>query len=242
MLNVSEKLQQHIAMENFHNEELAKSTASNNQSRKSKSVSTWMEEKAVETSVHDHLQSFVKVSPMKPQQNLPAFQRSRLLLSHLGFLTFGGLKDNSFQLLTKSPNLFRDIKGLDKKAGREAIKVALIYVRSGQEDEQSILRNKTGSAQYNQFVDSLGWEIDIATHNGYLGGLEKSLKSGSTATYYCTSTLEMIFHESTKMPTDLGDPKQVKKKRHIGISLLTKEMIMFMLFGTSTIARTKRIA
>lgn len=104
-------------------------------------------------------QSFVKVAPPKPQSSLPSFQRSRLLLSHLGFLTFAGLKDNCFQLLAKSPALFRDIKGLDKKLGREAIKVAVIYVKEGQEDEQSILRNQKGSVEYEAFVKSLGWEV-----------------------------------------------------------------------------------
>ncbi|KAJ3222533.1 Ral GTPase-activating protein subunit alpha-2 [Clydaea vesicula] len=160
--------------------------------------------------------NFVEVSPTKSQQSLPIFQRSRLLMSHLGFLTFGGLKDNCFHLLGKTPALYRDIKGLDKKFGREAIKVAIIYVKAGQEDEASILKNDAGSYEYDQFVKSLGWEIDITTHPGYLGGLEKSLATGKTATYYCTSTIEVIYHETTKMPTDPVDPKQLKKKRHIG--------------------------
>lgn len=59
-------------------------------------------------------------------------------------------------------------------------------------------------------------KIDVASHPGYLGGLEKSLQSGTKAIYYCTSTIEMIYHEATKMPVDPNDPKQVKKKRHIG--------------------------
>lgn len=59
-------------------------------------------------------------------------------------------------------------------------------------------------------------QIEVASHPGYLGGLEKSLQSGKTAIYYCNSTLEMIYHEATKMPNDPTDPKQVKKKRHIG--------------------------
>ncbi|KAJ3336746.1 Ral GTPase-activating protein subunit alpha-2, partial [Gonapodya sp. JEL0774] len=91
------------------------------------------------------------------------------------------------------------------------MKIAVLYVGPDQEDEQSILQNDAGSAQYQDFVSSLGWEIDLATHPGYLGGLERTSVNGSKATYFCTSTLEMIFHEATKMPNDPTDPKQLKK-------------------------------
>jgi hypothetical protein len=117
------------------------------------------------TKLEDNTQRFVKVKPPKPQPLLPAFQKSRLLLSHLGFLNFGGLKDNSFHMLTKTPALFRDIKGLDKKLGRETVKVAVLYVKQGQETEQSILGNENGSAQYDNFVKSLGWEVRHVSTN-----------------------------------------------------------------------------
>ncbi|RUP48785.1 GTPase activating Rap/RanGAP domain-like 1 [Jimgerdemannia flammicorona] len=96
------------------------------------------------------------------------------------------------------------------------MKIGVIYVGPGQEDEQSILYNARGSNLYNDFVASIGWEVDLATHPGYLGGLERNLTNGARATYYCSSTVEMIFHDATKMPTDPNDPKQVRKKRHIG--------------------------
>lgn len=91
------------------------------------------------------------------------------------------------------------------------MKIGVIYVGPEQEDEQSILCNNQGSPEYNSFVNSLGWEIDIATHTAYLGGLERNLTNGTKATYYCSSTVEMIFHDVTKMPTDAHDPKQLKK-------------------------------
>jgi hypothetical protein len=91
------------------------------------------------------------------------------------------------------------------------MKIGFIYVGHGQEDEHSILQNSYGSERYKAFVNSLGWDIDIATHHGYLGGLERNLTNGTRATYYCSSTIEMIFHDVTKMPTDNSDPKQLKK-------------------------------
>lgn len=62
-------------------------------------------------------QSFSREQPGLPTGNFPQFQRSRLLLSHLGFLNFNGLKKSNLHLLAKSPALYRDIKGLDKKFG-----------------------------------------------------------------------------------------------------------------------------
>ncbi|KAI9197135.1 uncharacterized protein BJ171DRAFT_634486 [Polychytrium aggregatum] len=160
----------------------------------------------------------VPVRPPKPDHKGPetCFQQPRLLLGHLGLLNFDGLKDGFLHMLTKCPPLYRDIKGLDKKYGREAIKLAIIYVGPGQEDEQSIFRNSRGSTEYEEFVSSLGWKINLSSHPGYMGGLERNQTTGKEATYYCDSTFEMVFHDITKMPNDPDDPKQLKKKRHIG--------------------------
>ncbi|KAI9315822.1 hypothetical protein BX666DRAFT_1859621 [Dichotomocladium elegans] len=174
-------------------------------------------------SLHAHLtanfslrKDFLPAFPQEAEKSHVPFQQSRLLLSHLGFINYEHLKDKSFQMLNKSPALYRDLRGLDRKQGRETMKIAVIYVGPGQEDEQSILHNNQGSPMYKAFVNSLGWEIDIATHPGYLGGLERNLTNGTRTNYYCSSTLEMVFHDVTKMPTEADDPKQLKKKRHIG--------------------------
>jgi len=58
---------------------------------------------------------------------------------------------------------------------------------------------------------SVSRQIDVATHAGYLGGLEATSKSGNRAPYYCTSATEVIYHVATWMPTDPTDPQQVKK-------------------------------
>ncbi|KAI9484408.1 hypothetical protein BDB00DRAFT_148787 [Zychaea mexicana] len=174
-------------------------------------------------SLHAHLtanfsirKDFLPAFPHEAEKSHVPFQQCRLLLSHLGFINYDHLKDGSFQMLNKTPALYRDLRGLDRKQGRETMKIAVIYVGPGQEDEQSVLHNSEGSGMYNAFVNSLGWEVDIATHTGYLGGLERNLTNGTRTNYYCSSTLEMIFHDVTKMPTETEDPKQLKKKRHIG--------------------------
>lgn len=158
---------------------------------------------------------FLPAFPLEAEISNVPFQQCRLLMSHLGFINYHHLKYGSFKMLNKTPALYRDLRGLDRKHSRETMKIGLIYVAHGQEDESSILRNSQGSNRYNAFVNSLGWEIDIATHTGYLGGLEKNLTNGTRATYYCSSTVEMIFHDVTKMPTDKTDPKQLKKVSYI---------------------------
>ncbi|KAF9987563.1 Ral GTPase-activating protein subunit alpha-2 [Mortierella antarctica] len=160
--------------------------------------------------------AFQLVLPPEPERPLDSYQHSRLLLSHLGLLCFERFQEHNFVLLNPSASLDRDLKSLDKKSGRETFKIAILYVAQGQEGEQVILRNSKGSAAYNRFVQDLGWEVDLAEHSGYIGLLERNGSNGRTAMYYCSSTLEVIFHEVVRMPTDPDDPRQVKKKRHIG--------------------------
>ncbi|KAG6928588.1 Ral GTPase activating protein catalytic alpha subunit 2, partial [Chelydra serpentina] len=61
----------------------------------------------------------------------------------------------------------------------------------------------------------LGWEVDLSTHCGFMGGLQRNGSTGQTAPYYATSTVEVIFHVSTRMPSD-SDDSLTKKLRHLG--------------------------
>ena len=74
-------------------------------------------------------------------------------------------------LLGKSDQLLRELKHLDAKRCREAHKIAVIYVAEGQEDKQSILSNASGSSAYEEFVSGLGWEVELDSHTGFMGGL-----------------------------------------------------------------------
>lgn len=38
-----------------------------------------------------------------------------------------------------------------------------------------------------------------------MGGLQRNGSTGQTAPYYATSTVEVIFHVSTRMPSDSDD-------------------------------------
>ncbi|EHB02981.1 GTPase-activating Rap/Ran-GAP domain-like 1 [Heterocephalus glaber] len=124
--------------------------------------------------------------PQKPQS---AFYYCRLLLSILGM--------NSW----------------DKR--RETHKIAVFYVAEGQEDKHSILTNIGGSQEYEDFVAGLGWEVNLTNHCGFMGGLQKNKSTGLTTPYFATSTVEVIFHVSTRMPSD-SDDSLTKKLRHLG--------------------------
>ncbi|VDP12352.1 unnamed protein product [Soboliphyme baturini] len=114
----------------------------------------------------------------------------------------------SVKLLEKSRQLNLELKHIDNIRLHELHKIAVIYVAPGQEDKQSILSNRTGSKAFERFISALGWEVDLKTHLGYMGGLPPD---GTTA-YYCTPMLEVIFHISTRLScTDIN-----KKLRHLG--------------------------
>ncbi|KAJ1975993.1 hypothetical protein H4R35_002892 [Dimargaris xerosporica] len=119
-------------------------------------------------------------------------------------------------LLDSSKHLMRDLRLLDGMNPRMCIKVAVFYVGNQQVDEASILGNRRGSRAYEGFLQSLGWEIDLATHQGYRGQLQANGSDGKTAIYFGTPLVEMVFHDVTRMPIDANDHRFVRRKRHVG--------------------------
>ena len=156
---------------------------------------------------------------VKALENGRNFQQARKLFSQLGFTSWE--RRPNIHLLAKSDQLLREIKHLDGKRGREAHKIAVIYVAEGQEDKQSILSNSSGSTAYEEFVSGLGWEVELDSHNGYMGGLvlgkggKNKSTVGETSVYYATSFVEVMFHVSTRMPST-SEESMLSKTRHIG--------------------------
>uniref|UniRef100_A0A8C8SN07 Ral GTPase activating protein catalytic subunit alpha 1 n=1 Tax=Pelusios castaneus TaxID=367368 RepID=A0A8C8SN07_9SAUR len=149
-------------------------------------------------------------TPQKPQS---AFYYCRLLLSILGMNSWD--KRRSFHLLKKNEKLLRELRNLDSRQCRETHKIAVFYVAEGQEDKHSILTNTGGSQAYEDFVAGLGWEVNLTNHCGFMGGLQKNKSTGLTTPYFATSTVEVMFHVSTRMPSD-SDDSLTKKLRHLG--------------------------
>ncbi|XP_077945154.1 ral GTPase-activating protein subunit alpha-1 isoform X2 [Gasterosteus aculeatus] len=155
------------------------------------------------------------VQQTEPETETPqsAFYYCRLLINILGLNSWE--KRSNFHLLRKNEKLLRELKNLDSQQCRETHKIAVFYVAEGQEDKHSILTNTAGSQAYEDFVSGLGWEVDLATHCGFMGGLQRNRSTGQTTPYYATSTTEVIYHVSTRMPHD-QDHNLTKKLRHLG--------------------------
>ncbi|XP_061649725.1 ral GTPase-activating protein subunit alpha-1 isoform X6 [Phyllopteryx taeniolatus] len=155
------------------------------------------------------------VEQSEPETQTPqsAFYYCRLLINILGLNSWE--KRSNFHLLRKNEKLLRELKNLDSRQCRETHKIAVFYVAEGQEDKHSILTNTAGSQAYEDFVSGLGWEVDLTTHCGFMGGLQRNRSTGQTTPYYATSTTEVIYHVSTRMPHD-QDHNLTKKLRHLG--------------------------
>lgn len=148
-----------------------------------------------------------------PEDPQSPFQFSRMLFSQLGLTSWD--KRGQVQLLKKCDKLLRELKNLDSQKCRETHKIAVIYVGAGQEDKNSILTNSGGSQAFEDFVAGLAWEVELETHTGFLGGLQRNRSTGETAPYFATSFTEVIFHVSTRMPSHNQDAL-LQKTRHLG--------------------------
>ncbi|KAK3718791.1 hypothetical protein QZH41_014047, partial [Actinostola sp. cb2023] len=142
------------------------------------------------------------------------FQLCRFLISEHGIMTWE--KRTRVDLLNRNERFLRELKNLDNRRCRDTHKIAVLYVAYGQEDKTSIMQNNSGSQAYEDFVAGLGWEVDLSKHTGFMGGLERNLSTGATAPYYATSTEEVIFHVSTRMPLATDGTGFTKKMRHLG--------------------------
>ncbi|KAJ2034914.1 hypothetical protein H4S03_004659 [Coemansia sp. S3946] len=157
------------------------------------------------------LQNEDPVSPLK--MNL-----FRNLIQHKLVYSARKTTVNYYVPLVKSESLFRDIRALDRIHARETIKVAVLYVGPGQWSEAEILSNSLldTSGSYRSFVDSLGWQVNLATFQGFTGKLESNGSDGESCPYYADESIEVAFHEAAAMPKDQKDMRQMGKKRHIG--------------------------
>jgi len=66
------------------------------------------------------------------------------------------------------------------------MKIGVVYVGQGQEDQNDIFKNEAGSELYEEFVRGLGWMVDLRTHVGYMGGLDRNLTNGKVTPFYAT--------------------------------------------------------
>jgi hypothetical protein len=139
---------------------------------------------------------------------------SRAWLAQLCF----ALPDNKgdIQVLDDSERLRLALDQLDKQPNRELHRVGVVYVGFGQAEQNDILANTSASCSrlYAKFLRCLGWEVDLATHKGFDGGLDRRT-TGSHSLYFADARLELMFHVVTMMPSAGDDVMQRIKKMHV---------------------------
>ncbi|XP_046849853.1 ral GTPase-activating protein subunit alpha-1-like isoform X3 [Xenia sp. Carnegie-2017] len=172
------------------------------------------EEKFCENALDDPRLKGNKLAPNDYQKPSNPFYLSHFLFNQLGM--FGWEKRSKIDLLKKSEKLIRELKHLDNRKSRETHKIAVFYVAPGQEDKTSIMSNSSGSKEYENFISGLAWEVELSTHTGFMGGLDKNQSTGTTTAYYANSTTEVMFHVATRMAVSSDEGGFIKKVRHLG--------------------------
>ena len=159
-----------------------------------------------------------EVSEASERRRHSLFTNCLSLLSQMGY--FSWENRSKLHLMNKKVSLVNDLKSLDKMGRsktnytcRHHYKVGVIYIGPGQEKQNDILDNVSGSKDFNNFVESLGWGVDTKTHKGYGGFMSEN--QSKKLTYFADSTMEVVFHISTRILTSSQRGTDVKIQ-HIG--------------------------
>jgi hypothetical protein len=120
------------------------------------------------------------------------------------------------ELLESGEQLDRAICELVKMECREIVKLGVIYVGLGQQEQKEILANSTASPEFIEFIQSLGSVVDVKTHEGYLGGIDREGSVGRQTISYADWEHDVVYHVVPLMPTDPNDDQQICKERHVG--------------------------
>ncbi|KND00537.1 uncharacterized protein SPPG_09225 [Spizellomyces punctatus DAOM BR117] len=117
-------------------------------------------------------------------------QSFRLFLGQLGFLT--PESQSKLWPLQMSDALLKDLQKIDGMPERDCMSMCVLFCRSGHESLDDILGHRTVSHDFDEFVHCLGWPVDLSSHTGYKGNLDKSICA--TAPYFASRHAEVIFH------------------------------------------------
>ena len=157
----------------------------------------------------EKMESECSYEEKKPEREKYAFNMGRFFIANFGLI------DKLVQLQVDD-RFERGLGIIDGLKPREGIKIGVIYVAPGQQDEREILMNTGGSVEFQEFLRCLGDVVDIREHQGYLGALDPSGSAGNLSISYADWQYDVIFHIVPLMPTDPSDEQQVQKKRHVG--------------------------
>ncbi|XP_063235173.1 GTPase-activating Rap/Ran-GAP domain-like protein 3 isoform X2 [Bacillus rossius redtenbacheri] len=116
-----------------------------------------------------------------------------------------------------SPDIQKDLLLLEEQEGSVNFKFGVLYARPGQNSDDEMLSNESGSPEFDRFVHLLGDKIRLKGWDKYRGGLDvKGDMTGKYSIYTIYEGHEIMFHVSTLLPYSKDNRQQVERKRHIG--------------------------
>jgi len=162
--------------------------------------------------------------PWRPSSEMwESFAKShytRLFLSHMGLLHPNTYEAVSF--LASKPTLLETLRSLDVTPEREVTSVSVLFWGKGQRDITEIFTNHIGSHRFHEFVDSLGWMINIEAHTGYKGDVPLyEIPTPWGLPYWCDNTHEILwevsilFENIPKAGVDMDPSLVITKKQDI---------------------------
>ncbi|KAF9109351.1 hypothetical protein BGX27_007698 [Mortierella sp. AM989] len=116
----------------------------------------------------------------------------RILMAQLGYLS---LESRSRIVpMRLSERLLAELQFLDNLRERDCIGVSVYFAQSGDVSYDELIHGAPGglSKDFSRFLDCLGWPIQVETHSGFLGQLNKDICH--TTPYFANRNSEVIFH------------------------------------------------
>lgn len=148
-----------------------------------------------------------------PYDSTLRFHAGRVLLSNMGFAhpeTYGRLVP-----LDSRPGFATTLKQLDSTTERSVMSIGVILLQHAPKKPYDFLVDDApGPQDYQDFLTSIGWGINLWDHTGYRGPLSAA-STGDYAPYYADYSTEVIFPVSNWMPNTDSFETSVSKKRKV---------------------------
>lgn len=145
--------------------------------------------------------------PQKKNENITDL--SKIFIANFGLL------DNLVKI-ENCEKLIRSLSILDNINPREQVKIGVLFVNSGQDDEKEILANTSCSIGFKEFLKKLGRLVELDSYKGNMGSLDPRGSCGKVSVAYSDWEYDVMFHVPVLMPTDLQNDQQILKKKHVG--------------------------
>ena len=144
----------HVHQENFATNDISDKTFSEQCGKVQEAL-----EKQAKVTASEQSSKVAVASLATPEVALNPFHYCRLFLSQLNICDYD--HRDLYKLLERGKAVSRTISSrLDEKFGRYVAKIGVAYVKKGQDTIIRMLENDVRSQHYQQFIQSLGWEVN----------------------------------------------------------------------------------